>query len=686
MQKLGLALSGGGFRATLYHLGVVRFLRDAGALPQVTHIASVSGGSILAAHLVLNWDRYNGDDASFASAASEVVKFVRFDLRNHIVRRLPLQFPLRLLARLPVLDGRRFTSNALLERYYQRHLYGDRCLHELPEQPMLHILATSVSTGALSAFNRHGLFIQQRDANGGQSFEHVPGQMASIPRVVGASSAFPGFFPPVQITAADLGVRDGQFPSEFFTDGGVYDNLGLRAFSWLKQREANFDQILVSDAGKPFQILSDASLGFIGQSVRASDILWDRVWQLERENFGNQAGFMFLPITESVDLSEDPAALHPVIQAEVQSIRTDLDGFSANEINALAQHGYGVTRKVCRQHHLLGDAPIPDSPPWLPIPTGDSTTHDATAGPSREPSAATRASRQLRKSSQRRIWSTLLNWRDWPSYVYVAVAFVLLFYLPLQVYQLHRRSQIQATIIEAIADGDPDVRQILELVRSDPASEWVGEEVREKPEPTDVSYDGIEVLTHSRIYDLRRWYPDEESSDRRGHVYVRDRITLQLLSTYSGDGHFTLLVPIAMGNIEFRHPQDKLRGIVSRIAEPVEVQGQKRTLYEFDYDLSQLPPEEPVTIEVELIGEVPKTVRAPFSTHTKTDLISVWLLFPEDQPYRTYSLVSYPVDRSEAPRPMKNRYAIDHPYGSLIGWSVANPEEDHVYECRWTTE
>ena len=79
MSKLGLALSGGGFRATLYHLGVVRFLRDAGALQNVTEIASVSGGSILAAHLVLNWDRYNGDDNSFAEAASEVVDFVRFD-------------------------------------------------------------------------------------------------------------------------------------------------------------------------------------------------------------------------------------------------------------------------------------------------------------------------------------------------------------------------------------------------------------------------------------------------------------------------------------------------------------------------------------------------------------------------------------------------------------------------------
>ena len=60
MPKLGLALSGGGFRATLYHLGVVRYLRDTGILQEVSDIASVSGGSILAAHLVLNWDKYTG--------------------------------------------------------------------------------------------------------------------------------------------------------------------------------------------------------------------------------------------------------------------------------------------------------------------------------------------------------------------------------------------------------------------------------------------------------------------------------------------------------------------------------------------------------------------------------------------------------------------------------------------------
>lgn len=45
MMKLGLALSGGGFRATLYHLGVVRYLKDAGLLESVSHITSVSGAA-----------------------------------------------------------------------------------------------------------------------------------------------------------------------------------------------------------------------------------------------------------------------------------------------------------------------------------------------------------------------------------------------------------------------------------------------------------------------------------------------------------------------------------------------------------------------------------------------------------------------------------------------------------------
>src|SRR6516225_7011539 len=109
MNKIGLALSGGGFRASLYHLGLVRFLRDAGVLPRVTHVTAVSGGSVLAAHLVLNWDRYNGSPNEFDAAAAEFLAFVRMDVRNRIVRRYPLAFPRRWARRLMGRSNRKLT-------------------------------------------------------------------------------------------------------------------------------------------------------------------------------------------------------------------------------------------------------------------------------------------------------------------------------------------------------------------------------------------------------------------------------------------------------------------------------------------------------------------------------------------------------------------------------------------------
>jgi predicted acylesterase/phospholipase RssA len=116
MQRIGLALSGGGFRATLFHLGMVRLLREANVLPAVTHITSVSGGSILAAHLLLHWHRYTGSLEDFDAAAAELIRFVQFDVRNRVVRRYPLAMPLRALRRLALLGpSRRLTRTGLLE-------------------------------------------------------------------------------------------------------------------------------------------------------------------------------------------------------------------------------------------------------------------------------------------------------------------------------------------------------------------------------------------------------------------------------------------------------------------------------------------------------------------------------------------------------------------------------------------
>jgi predicted acylesterase/phospholipase RssA len=136
MKKIGLALSGGGFRATLFHLGLVRFLHDTGILSNVSHITAVSGGSIIAAHLGLNWNRYTGSADEFHAAASELLAFIRLDVRNRIVRRYPLAFPVRVMRRLGRRSNRKLTRTGLLEYHYEEYLYGDTSLGRLRGLPI----------------------------------------------------------------------------------------------------------------------------------------------------------------------------------------------------------------------------------------------------------------------------------------------------------------------------------------------------------------------------------------------------------------------------------------------------------------------------------------------------------------------------------------------------------------------
>ena len=486
MPRLGLALSGGGLRATLFHLGVVRFLRDAGVLGEVTHIVSVSGGSILGAHLALNWERYNGSEADFEGAASKIIAFVQSDARNQIARRIPFLLPLRFLRRLAFRGtSRTVTPTGRLEKLYAKHLYGDARVHQLPEMPELHLLTTNMSEGGLCSFTRAGLIMQHR-TSGGTKVETLPARLTPVALAVTASSAFPGFFPPALITADDLGLSEGEFPPHTFTDGGVYDNLGVRAFDLLEHLDPSLDQILVSDVGKPFSISRSHALGMIGRSMRASDILWDRVGQLEMQKFHDDPRFLFVAALDQVDPRDDPTALHPVIQSEVAHIRTDLDRFTPLDITALVQHGYCVARKQCRTRPDLYGSNLPSTPPWDPMKGSDAagSPHAKTApgeeGPSRDASPpvtalVTRQAQQLRLSAGRRVWSTLLDLRDWPTYVYIPLLFVLLVVLPVQGYRYRRQANTNAMIVDAITHGSPDFRKIFEIVernttRVDPAA------------------------------------------------------------------------------------------------------------------------------------------------------------------------------------------------------------------------
>lgn len=247
MKKIGLALSGGGFRASLYHLGLVRFLRDAGLLSQVTHITSVSGGSIMAAHLVLNWKRYTGTEAEFDEAAADLLSFIQLDVRNRILRRFPLAIPLTWLRRLLGKSNRQLTRAGLLESHYEKFLYGDVSLFELPKSPQLHLLTTNLSEGCLCSFHRDGLLIARRRKDGSFGLDPIQAGLATVPMAVAASSAFPGFFPPLELRGSEVGVSGGEFGKQAYTDGGVYDNLGVRMFRFLERQILLDEKLSPSD-------------------------------------------------------------------------------------------------------------------------------------------------------------------------------------------------------------------------------------------------------------------------------------------------------------------------------------------------------------------------------------------------------------------------------------------------------
>ncbi len=77
-KKIGIALSGGGYRAAAYHIGTLRALHRLGVLDKVDVISSVSGGSITSAYYALNKDNYEEFEKGFISSLSKGVLWSSF--------------------------------------------------------------------------------------------------------------------------------------------------------------------------------------------------------------------------------------------------------------------------------------------------------------------------------------------------------------------------------------------------------------------------------------------------------------------------------------------------------------------------------------------------------------------------------------------------------------------------------
>lgn len=259
---VGLCLSGGGYRAMLFHVGSLWRLLDADKLSALTRISSVSGGSITAATLALAWERVAVE--GMTAFQREVVK------------------PLRAMARVTI-DERTVLGGLLLPgsighyvaKAYAKHLFGAKTLQDLPEQPRFIINATNLETGSLFRFSRP----EARDWRVGR----IPNPTIALCDAVAASSAFPPILSPFVL---DVGpddfdsplpdeIADNAFRTEIsLSDGGVYDNLGLQQI-W-----GRCHTVLVSDAGG--HIVDDASPpgDWARQSLRVMEVIDQQVRNL----------------------------------------------------------------------------------------------------------------------------------------------------------------------------------------------------------------------------------------------------------------------------------------------------------------------------------------------------------------------------------------------------------------------
>jgi NTE family protein len=232
---VALCLSGGGYRAMLFHLGALWRLNELGFLPRLDRVSSVSGGSIVAATLGQRWDRLRvGDDGIAQAFASELVAPVRRLASTTIDRGSVLG---------GLLQPKKTVAEKVAEAY-RKHLFGTDTLQRLPDRPRFVLNATNVQTGSLWRFSKPYMADYQVGL--------YPKPDVELAVAVGASSAFPPVLSPVRLTVDEAGYsqegRGALFRAPFTTnpvlsDGGVYDNLGLET-AWKR-----YDTILISDGG-----------------------------------------------------------------------------------------------------------------------------------------------------------------------------------------------------------------------------------------------------------------------------------------------------------------------------------------------------------------------------------------------------------------------------------------------------
>ena len=348
-MNIALALSGGGVRATVFHLGLLARLARQSLIESITFLSTVSGGSLAVA---LVWACSGSAWPSSDALLRSTIPAARRLLTAHGLHRAYLR---TLLSPSVLRNGR---AAALAQALRSRWSVGGS-LSDLPDNPRWIINATCYESG------KNWRFMKKRMG------DYVVGYVASpqlpIALAVAASSAVPALvgFLKLHTNRFEWFAFDEtqtpqpytpRFPTFTLWDGGVYDNLGVEAlFKPAGGYRDGFDFLIVSDASArhpaeprnlraPLRLLNIATDQIRGLRARAV------VSHLQRNpgvgvylRTGNTEEHIYRDAKRSAMVKKvRPDSLGSSEVEEAASFSTTLRKCTRQEYDLLFAHGYQV--------------------------------------------------------------------------------------------------------------------------------------------------------------------------------------------------------------------------------------------------------------------------------------------------------------------------------------------------------
>ena len=420
--KVGLALSGGGFRASLYHIGVLAKLAELDLLRHIEVLSCVSGGSIIGAHYYLELRRLMMKDQRADSSISradyiEIMQRITDDFLKGVQENPRVRILANPFVNLKMIFSS-YSRTQKLGELYEKLIYSrikdgeedkDRWINKLfiypadelegfkPRRdnwsreckvPELILNATTLNTGHNWQFTSSWMgesptnINRKIDSNNRYRrmyYDEAPEPYKNIRLgyAVGASSCVPGLFEPL--------IFKGLYPNNTvrLVDGGVYDNQGIASLL-----EQDCSVILLSDATGQLNTEDDSGGGVMKPLLRMSSILMHRVRGAQYEDLNARKrtslikAFAYVHLNLDLDGKEidwvdceEPSqgtlernnivtsyGIRKNIQKLLAGMRTDLDSFSDIEAYALMTSGYEAVGQAVRNLKVfqITEEPMPE--------------------------------------------------------------------------------------------------------------------------------------------------------------------------------------------------------------------------------------------------------------------------------------------------------------------------------------